>query len=91
MCATIDDRTFIRQRRCSSTRANRAGEHAERHLHGYGGILQADCYAGFTRLYEAGRKGGPITEAACWAHARRKFFVLADVTAKARGKRIHPA
>ncbi|MBV9983085.1 IS66 family transposase, partial [Bradyrhizobium sp.] len=44
------------------------------------------CYAGFNRLYEAGRKPGPITEAACWAHARRKFFVLADVTAKARGK-----
>jgi len=65
---------------------DRAGEHAERHLHGYGGILQADCYAGFNRLYEAGRKPGPITEAACWAHARRKFFVLADVTAKARGK-----
>ncbi len=65
---------------------DRAGEHAERHLHGYDGILQADCYAGFNRLYEAGRKPGPITEAACWAHARRKFFVLADVTAKARGK-----
>jgi transposase len=29
---------------------------------------------------------GPIVEAACWAHARRKFFVLADITAKARGK-----
>ena len=65
---------------------DRAGEHAERHLGGYGGILQADCYAGFNRLYEAAREGGPITEAACWAHARRKFFVLADVTAKARGK-----
>ena len=25
------------------------------------------------------RKPGPITEAACWAHGRRKFFVLADV------------
>lgn len=65
---------------------DRAGEHAERHLHGYRGILQADCYAGFNRLYEAGRKPGPIIEAGCWAHARRKFFVLADVTAKARGK-----
>ena len=65
---------------------DRAGEHPERHLHGYGGILQADCYAGFNRLYEAGRKPGPITEAGCWAHARRKFFVLADITAKARGK-----
>ena len=65
---------------------DRAGEHAERHLGGYGGILQADCYAGFNRLYEAAREGGPITEAACWAHARRKFFVLADVTTKAHGK-----
>jgi transposase len=26
----------------------------------------------------------PIREAACWAHARRKFFVLADVAAGAR-------
>jgi hypothetical protein len=65
---------------------DRAGEHAECHLRDYDGILQADCYAGFNRLYEAGRKPGPITEAACWAHARRKFFLLADVTAKARGK-----
>ena len=29
---------------------------------------------------------GPFIEAACWGHARRKFFVLADVVAKARGK-----
>jgi transposase len=28
----------------------------------------------------------PITEAGCWAHARRKFFELADIAAKARGK-----
>src|ERR1700720_2497131 len=65
---------------------DRTGEHAEQHLHGYAGILQADAYAGFNRLYEAGRRPGPITEAACWSHSRRKFFVLADVTAKARGK-----
>jgi transposase len=65
---------------------DRTGEHPERHLHGYAGILQADAYAGFNRLYEAGRAGGPITEASCWAHSRRKFFVLADVTAKARGQ-----
>jgi len=65
---------------------DRTGEHAEQHLQGYAGVLQADAYAGFNRLYEADRKGGPITEAACWSHGRRKFFVLADVTAKARGK-----
>jgi transposase len=65
---------------------DRTAEHPERHLCDYVGILQADAYAGFNRLYEAGRKPGPITEASCWAHGRRKFFELADVTAKARDK-----
>jgi transposase len=65
---------------------DRTGEHPERHLQGYGGILQADAYAGFNRLYDGARKPGPLIEAACWSHSRRKFFVLADVTARARGK-----
>jgi len=65
---------------------DRTGEHPQRHLEGYAGILQADAYAGFNRLYEPDRRPGPLTEAACWSHARRKFFVLADVVAKARGK-----
>jgi transposase len=56
---------------------DRGGAHPERHLAGYAGLMQADAYAGFNRLYEPGRKGGPIIEAACWAHARRKFFDLA--------------
>jgi transposase len=63
---------------------DRAGIHPERHLAGYCGILQADAYSGFKMLYQPGRKGGAITEAACWAHARRKLFELADVAAKAR-------
>jgi transposase len=66
---------------------DRGGAHPERHLVHYGGILQADAYGGFNRLYEPDRTPGPITEAACWAHARRKFFVLADIAAKARGKK----
>jgi transposase len=37
---------------------DRSGEHPERHLTGYGGILQADAYAGYNRLYEPGRKPG---------------------------------
>ena len=65
---------------------DRTAQHPESHLRHYAGILQADAYAGFNRLYEAGRKPGPITEASCWAHGRRKFFELADVTAKASGK-----
>jgi transposase len=58
---------------------NRNGEHPNRHLAGYSGILQADAYAGFGDLYDAKRKPGPITEAACWSHSRRKFFELADL------------
>jgi transposase len=65
---------------------DRRGEHPERHLAGYSGILQADAYAGFNTVYKAERKGGAITEAACWAHARRKFFELADIASKARSK-----
>jgi transposase IS66-like protein/transposase IS66 family protein len=42
--------------------------------------MQADAYAGFGKLYEANRKGGPIIEAACWAHCRRKFFDLARLS-----------
>jgi len=64
---------------------DRTGEHPERHLDGYTGILQADAYAGFNRLYAADRRPGPLIEAGCWSHARRKFFVLADIAAKARG------
>jgi transposase len=58
---------------------DRGGEHPERHLAGYSGIMQADAYAGFNALYLAGRKPGPITEAACWAHGRRKLFELAEL------------
>jgi transposase len=58
---------------------DRSGEHPEQHLANYAGLMQADAYAGFNRLYEADRKGGPIIEVACWAHARRKFFDLARI------------
>jgi transposase len=51
---------------------DRRGEHPAGHLKNYRGILQADGYAGFNRLYET----GGIVEAACWAHVRRKFFDL---------------
>jgi transposase len=58
---------------------DRTGEHPERHLAEFTGILQADAYAGFNRLYDPKREPGPILEAACWAHARRKLFELAAV------------
>jgi transposase len=59
---------------------DRGARHPEQHLAGYTGLMQADAYAGFNRLYGAARKPGPIIEAACWAHARRKFFDLARLT-----------
>jgi hypothetical protein len=65
---------------------DRGGEHPQRHLATYTGILQADAYGGYGKLYAAGRSPGAILEAGCWAHARRKFFVLADVEAAARRK-----
>ncbi|HKV23052.1 MAG TPA: IS66 family transposase [Candidatus Acidoferrum sp.] len=54
--------------------ADRKGEHPQTHLRDFRGILQADAYAGFDQIYEAGR----IQEAACWAHVRRKFYDLVE-------------
>jgi transposase len=51
---------------------NRRGEHPQQHLAEFTGILQADAFAGFNRLYE----GGAIQQAPCMAHLRRKFVDL---------------
>jgi len=50
---------------------DRKGEHPQKHLRHYRGILQADAYAGWKPLYDAG-----AMEAACWAHARRPWWEL---------------
>jgi transposase len=65
---------------------DRAGEHPQAHLAGYSGLFQADAYGGYGKLYNAGRNAGPILEAACWVHARRPFFVMADLAENARRK-----
>jgi hypothetical protein len=65
---------------------DRSGAHPVRHLADYAGILQADAYSGYNKLYEADRRPGPIIEAGCWVHARRPFFVLADIATNARRK-----
>ena len=65
---------------------DRAGEHPAGHLAEFGGILQADAYAGYNQLYGGNRKPGPIIEAACWSHGRRKFFVLADIAKAATAR-----
>jgi len=79
--------TYVRDDRPFGSRAapaaalfyspDRGGEHPKQHLANYVGLMQADAYAGFNKLYQASRKPGLIVEAACWAHARRKFFDLA--------------
>ncbi len=65
---------------------DRRGEHPRGHLATWSGILQADAYGGYNELYSAGRQPGPVLEAGCFAHARRKFFELADVEGAARKK-----
>ena len=91
MCATM------RRSACGPAAAlfryarTRSGDHPVEHLLGFAGILQADAYAGYNRLYVPGRSPGPVTEALCWAHGRRKFYELADIAAnKRRGKRVPP-
>lgn len=61
---------------------DRKGDHPREHLAAFSGVLHADGYAGFAELYrapatvEGGDARSRIVEAACWAHARRKFFDL---------------
>ncbi|NEI00039.1 IS66 family transposase [Rhizobium leguminosarum] len=66
---------------------DRRQEHPERHLKSFTGILQADAYGGYNPLFKVDRNPLPLTQALCWAHSRRKFFVLADIASNAkRGK-----
>jgi transposase len=49
-------------------------EHVRDHLSQTSGILQADGYKGYAKLYDPGPDGAPqLREAACWAHLRRDF------------------
>ena len=57
---------------------DRKSVHPQRHLKDFRGTLQADGYAGFNGLYD--RTEHPLIEAACWAHARRKFFDVHHAT-----------
>ena len=51
---------------------SRAGKHADSFLGNWRGHLMVDDYSGYKHLFT----GQGITELACWAHARRKFFEL---------------
>jgi len=74
--------TYVRDNRPAGDKAapavwfayspDRKGQHPQKHLAEFTGVLQADAFAGFNKLYE----GGSIQEAPCMAHIRRKFFDL---------------
>lgn len=52
-------------------------EHVHGHLRHATGILQADAYKGYAKLYEPRADGSvQLREAACWAHLRRDFHDL---------------
>ena len=75
---------YVRDDRSSGSKAapavwfqyspNRQGEHPQRHLRTFHGVLQADAFAGYNALYDDEREGGPIIEAGCWSHVRRKAW-----------------
>lgn len=70
MCAMTDPQATRRRRRYGLLTRRIARGNPRTHLKNFSGILQADGYAGFAQLYSS----GSVQEAACWAHARRKFY-----------------
>jgi transposase len=54
---------------------DRKAERPASHLTKFRGVVQVDGYPGFERL------GADIRLAACWAHARRKFYEVHQATA----------
>jgi len=76
--------TYVRDNRPAGDKAapavwfayspNRKGEHPQRHLAKFEGILQADAFAGFNKLYE----GGAIQEAPCMAHYLESGVIWSD-------------
>jgi transposase len=55
---------------------SREGKHAALFLKGWHGHLMVDDYAGYKALF----KDGTVVELGCLAHARRKFFDLAQAS-----------
>ena len=60
---------------------DRGGEHPREHLKRYRGILQADAYSGYSKLFDSGR----IVHAACMAHARRYYWDVYESQKRAPG------
>jgi transposase len=66
---------------------DRKGEHPRGHLAGFAGTLQADAFAGYDALFADGQ----VVEAACWAHARRKYYEIHKGQGEMPGTLAHQA
>jgi transposase len=63
---------------------DRKGERPQAHLKNFTGILHADSYSGYNKLYVSeDNPEATVEEAACWAHTRRKFYDIAAYNDKA--------
>ena len=63
---------------------DRKGERPSAHLKDFSGVLHADAYAGYDNLYISDKNpDATISEAACWAHTRRKFYEVTVANDKA--------
>jgi len=63
---------------------DRKGERPQSHLSDFSGVLHADAYAGYDNLYISDKNPeATISEAACWAHTRRKFYEVTVANDKA--------
>jgi transposase len=79
--------TYVRDNRASGDETppavcyfyspDRKGIRPVEHLKNFSGVLQADAYAGYDKIYEhAADALAKVLEAACWAHTRRKFYEI---------------
>jgi len=65
---------------------DRRGERPRDHLAGFRGVIQADAFSGYEALTRStspsnrDSRGPPLIHAACWAHARRKFYDVFEAT-----------
>lgn len=60
---------------------DRKGIRPKEHLKDFKGILHADAYAGYDRLYEKHEdQEAQILEAACWSHTRHNFYEVTVVS-----------
>lgn len=63
---------------------DRKGERPAAHLKDFSGVLHADAYSGYDNLYISDKNpDATISEAACWAHTRRKFYEVTVTNDKA--------